>query len=130
MVPARFSNGLEFDQYVVKYYQGKMQSCRTRNIDFKLNLAQVKNLLRAKTCPVLGLAMSHTGANGKGDVQQPHDVTIDRLDSSKPYETGNVIAISKMANSAKNGFECVLGGRDTIKTIHILSKLLKKKGFV
>lgn len=125
----RFENGMDFDRYLVAYYASKITSCNARNIEFKLSLAQVKNMLRAKTCPVLGIPMSHTGAGGHNKGQRPSDVTIDRMDSSRPYETGNVIAISQAANSGKNGFECILGGPKSIEAIHALSKLLKKKGF-
>lgn len=101
----RYQAGLEFDQYVAKYYVHKMQSCASRGIAFKLTLTQVKNMLRAKHCGYTKELLTHTRTT-----QIDSDVTIDRVDCTKPYETGNVIACSYKANRAKNSFESLYRG--------------------
>ena len=117
--------GIEFDKYVATYYCNKIQSSKDRNIAFNLTLNQVKNMLRAKVCPYTGLKLTHRGCNAPR--ARHTDVTIDRMDSSKPYETGNVIACSKKANDAKSAFESAFPA-NAVEMIHQFSKLLHKKG--
>jgi len=120
--------GLAFDQYVANYYVNKIQSCKSRKIKFKLSLTQVKNMLRAKKCPILGIELTHTGCNHPISQQRDSDITIDRINSDGDYETGNVIAMSRKANVAKGAFEGVMG-KESIQTFHIFSKFLNQKGF-
>ena len=40
-------------------------------------------------------------------VQKPTDVTLERVDCTKPYTLENTIAVCKAANGAKNAFEAV-----------------------
>ena len=101
----RYPTGLEFDQYVVRYYSHKMQSCIARGIPFQLTITQVKNMLRAKRCGYTKELLTHTRTT-----QIDSDVTIDRIDCTKPYQTGNVIACSHKANRAKNSFESLYRG--------------------
>lgn len=46
-----------------------------------------------------------TLANSK--VQKPTDVTLERVDCTKPYTMENTIAVCKAANGAKSAFEAV-----------------------
>ena len=91
----------DFEMFVISYYTAKVQSCKDRGIDFKLNLISVRNLLSAKKCGYTGMVMTR----GKGKGQLSTDVTIDRIDNTRPYEKGNVIAVSNIANNFKSIFE-------------------------
>jgi hypothetical protein len=123
---SRYKPGIEFDKYVARYYVNKLQQCKDRKIEFKLTLVQVKNMLRAKRCQLTGIELTHNMMYCSGS-QRPTDVTIDRIDCDKPYETGNVIAVAHIANSLKAAFENKPAGVSA-KTIHIMSKNLKKRG--
>lgn len=125
----RYNTGFEFDSYVARYYVQKLQQCKDRGIAFNLTLTQVKNMLRAKHCQLTGVALTHTnaGKSVKEARQRPTDVTIDRLDSSKPYEKGNVAAVAHFANSLKGAFEGACG-RNAYAMLHTMSKNLKKRG--
>ncbi|WP_407305394.1 hypothetical protein [Acinetobacter sp.] len=115
---------LEFDRFVVQYYTNKLTSCKARGIAFNLTFLQVKNLLRAKKCQYTGILLTHTnGPNGQRDT----DLTIERIDNNRPYETGNVCAVSFAANQAKSAFDAKFG-KDAVTMIHKMSKALKKRG--
>lgn len=116
---------LEFDRYIVQYYSNKLNSCKSRGIAFNLTFLQVKNLLRAKKCQYTGVELTHTMSNTGG--QRDTDLTIERIDSNRPYETGNVCAVSFAANQAKSMFDAKFGA-DAVKMIHEMSKQLKKRG--
>jgi hypothetical protein len=118
--------GLEFDRYVATYYVNKLRSCKDRNIEFNLSLLQVRNMLRAKRCQLTGIELTHN-TSGQA-LQKNSDVTIDRIDCNRPYETGNVCAVSHLANTLKAAFESPGNGRD-VSLIHTMSKNLKKMGF-
>lgn len=128
--PNRYTPGIEFDKYATRYYCSKQQQCKERGIDFNLTFTQVKNMLRAKRCQLTGVDLTHTNAGKKlaESVQRPTDVTIDRLDNNKPYETGNVIAAAHFANHFKGILEKDCGS-NAANVLHNMSKNLKKRGF-
>ena len=115
---------VEFDRYIVQYYMNKVDSCRSRGIAFNLTFTEVKNLLRAKKCQYTGVALTHTNSKTS---QRDTDATIERMDSSKPYEPGNVCAVSYAANQAKSGFDAKFGA-DAVAMLHLISAQLKKRG--
>jgi hypothetical protein len=115
---------LEFDRFVVQYYMNKLTSCKSRGIAFNLTFLQVKNLLRAKKCQYTGVLLTHTQGAG---AQRDTDLTIERIDSNRPYETGNVCAVSFAANQAKSMFDAKFG-KDAVAMIHSISRELKKRG--
>jgi hypothetical protein len=119
--------GLEFDEYVARYYLNKIKKSAERGIEFKLSLTQVKNILRAKKCQLTGIPLTHTKSIDKG-TQANSDVTIDRLDCSLPYQKGNVTAVAHIANQIKSVFEN--NKNADMKMLHSLSKSLKKRGIV
>ena len=101
-----------FEKKVAQFYLSKSQSCRKRGIAFELSLMSVRNLLRAKRCYYTGVPL--TRYNGKA--QRPTDITIDRVDSSKGYVRGNVVACCQAANSYKSVFE----NSDTLNFSHLV----------
>lgn len=92
----------------VRYIQIR-DRCRSKGIKFDLTLVQIKNMLRAKKCQLSGMPI-----NGLP--------SIDRLDPSKGYVTGNVVAADRGFNSRK--------GDLTPAEIESLYKVLKKKGLI
>lgn len=120
-------NTKEFDQdfelFVISYYERKVESCKTRGIEFKLNLISVRNLLSAKRCAYTGMLLT------RGKKLQPQlasDVTIDRIDNKRPYEKGNVVAVSNIANNFKGIFENPSYKLDMHTAEKALNKIQKK----
>ena len=92
---------VEFERRVARFYQSKMDSSKERGIPFELNLLSVRNLLKAKRCYYTGVTL--TRYNGK--TVRATDITIERLDASKGYVKGNVVAACRLANGIKGQFE-------------------------
>lgn len=113
---------VQFDKMVAQYYVNKVQSCRTREIEFNLTFTQVKNMLRAKKCQYTGVTLTKSTSSS----QLPTDVTIERIDPSKAYETGNVCAVSYAANQAKSAFDKIYG-KDSYKMFLLMAKNMKSK---
>jgi hypothetical protein len=113
----------DFEMFVVSYYTNKVQSCKDRGIEFKLNLVSVRNLLSAKKCGYTGLDLTR-GKKGLGMLST--DVTIDRIDNSLGYVKGNVIAVSNVANNFKSIFENPVYKLDMLMAEKALNKIQKK----
>lgn len=89
-VPNRFSAN---DVDIAKAYTSKANSSIGRGIPFTLSFVGFKNLCRAKKCYFTGLELT------------PETFTIDRIDASKGYESGNVVACHSAFNHLKSLFE-------------------------
>jgi hypothetical protein len=76
------------DDMVVKKYINIRDRCQTKGLDFNLSLTSIRNLLKAKKCHYTGTAF------GDGETA----LSIDRIDSSKGYVKGNVVACTVRAN--------------------------------
>ena len=113
----------DFELFVADYYKRKMESCKSRGIEFKLNLVSVRNLLRTRKCPYTGLTLT-VGRAGKAALSS--DITIDRIDNSLPYVKGNVMAISHKANNLKSIFENPEYGMDFAKAAKVMSMIDKR----
>ena len=113
---------VEFDKMCVTYYANKVQSCGQRGISFNLTFTQVKNMLRAKRCQYTGVTLTKSNSS----TQKPTDVTIERINPKKPYETGNVCAVSYAANQAKANFDRVYGS-ESAKMLSMISKSITKR---
>ena len=76
----------------------KWQNMRTRNNksgrEFSLTIAMIKQLFRRKTC-------AYTGVPFVDEENHPHQRTFDRIDSSKGYIEGNVVACTQRINCLK-----------------------------
>ena len=93
----------QFDLYVAKWMMNKSENCEQRGIEFKLSFVSCRNLLKAKKCYYTGVLLTKTKTDtGK---PKPTDFTIDRIDSSKPYQKGNVVVCCHFANQLKNQVE-------------------------
>lgn len=93
----------EFELFVANFYKSKVESCKDRGIEFKLNLVSVRNMLRTQICPYTGITL--TVSRGGGKPLRSSDITIDRIDNKKGYVKGNVMAVSNVANNFKSIFE-------------------------
>lgn len=69
-------------------------SAEKRNLEFDLNDEDVRSLLERKTCYYTGAKFNNTNPNFKR--------TIDRIDCSKGYIKGNVVACTHNINQIKN----------------------------
>ena len=105
------------DVKIAQFYIKKVQQCKDRGIVFDLSFMQVKNMLKAKRCQYTGLPLT------------PGTFSIDRIDSSKGYVTGNVLACHKTFNAFKGTIENKTNSLtfdDVLKGLNKLNKLLEK----
>ena len=113
----------EFELFVASYYASKVESCKKRGIEFKLNLVSVRNLLRTRKCPYTGKELTVPRA---GKQALTTDITIDRIDNTKGYVKGNVMAISNRANNLKSIFENPEYGMDFAQAAVVMAKIDKR----
>lgn len=111
---------IEIDALACKLYLMKRENAISRGLAFDLSLQSIKNLLRTKKCPYTGITLQlykcTTGA-------VPNDaVSIERVDGTKGYIKGNVIAVSKIANKKR--------GNLSIKQIDAMHKVFRKRGLL
>ena len=92
----------EFDLYAAKHLVWKAENAKKRGIEFNLTVASMKNLLSAKKCYYTGIGLTKSTGNGE---MRLSDATIDRIDVTKGYTSGNVVACCHAANQMKNQFE-------------------------
>ena len=84
------------DLKVARKYVSLEQSSGRRGIEFNLSLLSLRNVLRAKRCYYTKVVL--TTEEG-----QPNSLTIDRVDNTKGYVTGNIVACSQEFNQRKGG---------------------------
>lgn len=94
---------VEFDLYCAKHLQWKAENAKKRGIEFDLSFQSMKNLMGAQRCYYTGIKL--TKSSGKESELRLSDFTIDRIDGSKGYVKGNVVACCHAANQMKNQFE-------------------------
>jgi hypothetical protein len=97
------------DYYIAKKLVQLKQSADSRKIDFSLKFSTVKKLLNSKACYYTGKSFTKKG---------PHSRSIDRVDSSKGYVDGNVVACTSEINMKKTNL--------TIDEILTISKKVEK----
>lgn len=83
----------------LKLLYGAKQRAKKIGVEFSLT---VNDIVIPKRCPALGLEIRDYTGCGKPDFSLHHDAaTLDRIDNSKGYVSGNVYVISKRANLLK-----------------------------
>ncbi|MNC11627.1 hypothetical protein D3C75_593280 [compost metagenome] len=92
---------IEFETFVADFYKNKAAIAVERKVPWTLSLVSFRNLLRTTVCPYTGFVLTIP----KQSNPKPTDLTIDRIDSTKGYIPGNVMAISRAANNFKSIFE-------------------------
>ena len=75
-------------------YVRKLQSCKGRNIEFKLSLKRYKQLIITKRCFYTGVLMNDRE-------HDPKQLTLDRIDASIGYTDGNTVACCLDINRKK-----------------------------
>jgi len=70
------------------------RNARKRGFEFSLTKADFEPL--PTHCPVLGVELDYSGSG------RPNSASIDRSNSSKGYVPGNVVIMSRRANTLKN----------------------------
>lgn len=106
--------------------------CKEKGLDYDLRLSDVKRLLTTRKCAYSGEKMFYHDLSAGQSV--PDDmITIDRIDSSKGYVRGNVVACKHQWNQIKaHLFERGLEGTQNIsysdwyRVANFLSGMSKK----
>lgn len=117
---------VQFDLLVARKYKHKEQDAYSRNLSFTLTFAQFRHLFTRKNCGYTGIPMTVS-------VSQPQpetDLTVERIDNTKGYELGNVIAVCKAANALKAVLEnpqLILDIEHGVKMFAKIAELNKKK---
>ena len=101
------------DMYICKKMTHIMSSGNKRGIEVNLKFTSLKWVMKTKKCFFTGVKLNFIE-------NDPHQLTIDRLDNDKGYVDGNIVACSKEFNEIK--------GSLTLKQIEILFNKLKSKG--
>lgn len=83
------------DEDVFRKWAQLRDSAKSRGIEFSLSFCSVKNILNAKRCHYTGIEFD------TGEFRR----TVDRIDPSKGYVKGNVVACSAYFNFIKSKFE-------------------------
>ncbi|AMR57873.1 putative anti-sigma factor [Pseudomonas phage vB_PsyM_KIL4] len=114
---------VEFDLYCAKHLQWKAENAKKRGINFDLSFQSMKNLMGAKRCFYTGILL--TKSSGKEAELRLSDFTIDRIDGSKGYTSGNVVACCYGANQMKSQFEGL--GINGLKAVrNVFDKAIKR----
>ncbi len=97
-----------FELKIAKKLISKEKDAKRRGIEFALTFQSMKNLMKAKRCYYTGIVLTEPA--GLQDDQASFgrlasDRTIDRIDGSKGYVPGNVVACCNAANSIKSQLE-------------------------
>ncbi len=125
----RKETGYMNDEGLARAYLNKSRSSKDRGIQFTLSLLSFANLMRSKKCAYTGILLTDPvkGKKGKGVVSRGTDRTIERLDNTKGYEKGNVIAVCYAANTLKN-LVCEIPNR-SMEIYHFIkmAKIIEKK---
>lgn len=92
---------VEFDLYVARKFISKRDDAKSRGLAFEMTLTSMRNILKSKKCYYTGFPLTKpTGGNVKMT-----DLTIERIDCSKGYVPGNVVAACHAANNLKSFVE-------------------------
>lgn len=103
------------------------ESARDRGIEFELSHSDVRRLLSRKTCAYTGVTLTRgikLDSNKPHIKQLPTARTIDRIDATKGYVKGNVVAVSHLANQMKNSL-LEWGGSELKTDMKTLKKFVK-----
>ena len=88
------------DLEIAKKYMNKAQNAKSLGHEFSLSFSQFKRLMIRKKCFYTGVLLNDRCPHGEYDFR-----TIDRVDNSKGYIPGNVVACTYAANNLKGFLE-------------------------
>ena len=98
------------DIKIAQWYVNKFTSARDRGIDFSMSIVTLRNISLAKKCYFTGLPLSNTTR------------TVDRVDNTKGYVKGNVVACHTSFNHLKSLIENPINNLDMKTCIKGLTK--------
>lgn len=118
----------KWDIAIMQKFQRKMDNSRTRNIAFTLTFDEFREVYQRKYCVYTQVQMTFSQSAKN---QRPTDITIDRIDASKGYEPGNVVACCLAANSLKGGFENPTNGltmKQIFRMMYVIQRMAPDAG--
>lgn len=87
---------------IARYYVYKHKNATNRGLEFTLTFNDIRRLLSTKRCKYTGIELTKPEGNG---TPKPTDRTLERIDNTKGYVTGNVVAVCHAANQLKSVWE-------------------------
>jgi hypothetical protein len=84
---------VSLDEQIARKFIQLKGSADKRGKDWNLTLADIRKLLQRKTCHYTGVKFTEEGKYAR---------TVDRIDNTKGYVKGNVVACTHWANQMKN----------------------------
>jgi len=109
-----------YDLIIAEKYIKKAESARLAQTEFSLSFVSFKNLMSAKKCGYTNVELTAPRSGGKHVLATER--TIDRIDNSIGYVSGNVIAVCHAANKLK----AILENPNNPMTIKTTTRMLKK----
>lgn len=100
------------DIEIARKFMNKAGDAQKRNIPFMLGFSDYKRLLRTKRCYYTGVEMTF-------EEGQPNSFSIDRVDASKGYIPGNVVACTVKFNQKKKDL--------TMDDLRMIFKKIKRR---
>ena len=85
------------DERIARSYISKIDNAKTNGHEFSLTFNQYKKIVSRKTCYYTSLPFSNDN--------QDYKKTLDRIDNSKGYINGNVVACLNVVNNIKAALE-------------------------
>ena len=116
------------DATLCRLYINKASNANNDGHEFTLTFSEYKRVVKRKTCALSGITFSNYKAGDKSFTA----LTLDRLDNSKGYISGNVIAVCNGINTLKSQWEnpvALMNEKIVAKVLKNL-KRLRKAGFV
>lgn len=111
------------DVRIAQLYAAKSDQAKKGNITFTLPFISFRNMMRAKRCFYTGIDLTDSRP---GMALRATDRTIDRIDCTKGYVKGNVVACCHAANNLKSVWEnsnSLLSFEDVKAMINTIDKL-------
>ena len=113
------------DVYVAEKYLKKIANAKLAKHEFQLTFNEYKRLITRKHCYYTGIEL--TSKRAGANILQT-DCTLDRIDNTKGYVNGNVVACCHAFNKLKSTFEnpcSLLTIKNALKGLKIADKLEK-----
>lgn len=107
------------DVAIAKSYATKAKGAKDRGHDFTLSFAQYKKLRNTRVCFYTGVDITPSLT----ERPQGSSHTLDRVDCSRGYVPGNVVACCHSANSLKSSWENQFNGMNLAMAKQIVAKI-------
>jgi len=94
----------DYDEYVKLLWKDLVSNAKSRRINVEITLEDITDLYDKQNglCALTNIQMTHTKRAGKGRKKcPPCNISVDRIDSSKPYAKNNIQLVCSSANTIK-----------------------------